>query len=69
MARLFRWLGERLSSGVEEEMRRWWEDNARQRHGSHHYPPGAYGLDVEVIRKQFRFYTDRFEVPPDDASL
>jgi hypothetical protein len=69
MARLFRWLGERLPSGVEEEMRRWWEDNARQRHGSRHYPPGAYGLDVEVIRKQFRFYTDRFEVPLDDASL
>jgi hypothetical protein len=69
MARLFRWLGERLPSGVEEEMRRWWEDNARPRHGSHHYPPRAYGLDVEVIRKQFRFYTDRFEVPLDDASL
>jgi hypothetical protein len=50
-------------------MRLWWEDNAKQRHGAHHYPPEAYGLDVEVIRKQFRFYTDRFEVPLHDASV
>ena len=69
MGRLFQWLGEPLSSGVEDRMRLWWEDNAKQRHGAHHYPPQAYGLDVEVIRKQFRFYTDRFEVPLDDASL
>jgi hypothetical protein len=67
MRRLFGWLGERLAPDVQEQMRSWWEDNARARHGTHRYRPESYGLDVGRIREQFRFYTDRFEVPLDDA--
>jgi hypothetical protein len=67
MRRLFGWLREHLDPNVEERMRQWWDDNARDRHGTHRYRPEAYGLDTDTVREQFRFYTDRFEVPVDDA--
>jgi hypothetical protein len=67
MRRLYGWLGEGLSSDVEERMTAWWEENARERHGSHRYRAETYGIEVDRVREQFRFYTDRFGVPIDDA--
>jgi hypothetical protein len=67
MRRLYGWLGEELSSEVEKRMTAWWEENARERHGSHRYRADTYGIDVDGVREQFRFYTDRFGVPIDAA--
>jgi hypothetical protein len=67
MRRLYGWLREDLASDVEDRMTAWWDENARERHGSHRYRAELYGIDVHGVREQFRFYTDRFEVPTDDA--
>jgi hypothetical protein len=69
MRRLYEWLGEDLSPDVEKRMTAWWDENARERHGSHRYRAETYGIDFDRVRQQFRFYTDRFEVPLDDASV
>jgi hypothetical protein len=61
--RLYDWLGEELTAVAEARMREWWDANSRERHGAHAYRPADYGLDVDDLRRRFRFYTERFDVP------
>ena len=63
--RLYAWLGEELAPGTEARMGQWWDDNSKERHGTHRYRPEDYGLDADALRERFRFYSDRFDVPPD----
>lgn len=63
--RLYEWRGEDLSKEAEHRMVTWWDENSRDRHGSRRYRPEEFGIDVHAVRRQFRFYTDRFGV---DAS-
>jgi hypothetical protein len=63
--RLYRWLGSDLDAEAERRMTDWWEHNAKQRHGSHHYQPADYGIDTGDLRERFGFYTQRFDVAPD----
>jgi hypothetical protein len=63
--RLYAWLGEDLTPVAEARMAEWWEENSKDRHGGRRYPLEEYGLDADTLRERFRFYTDRFHVPPD----
>jgi len=63
--RLYAWLGEELTPVAESRMAEWWDANSRKRHGTHRYRPEEYGLDADALRERFRFYTARFDVPPD----
>jgi hypothetical protein len=63
--RLYTWLGEELTPEAGARMSEWWDANSRERHGAHQYRPEDYGLDAEALRERFRFYTERFQVPPD----
>jgi hypothetical protein len=67
--RLYGWLGEELPRDVQARMAAWWESNSKGRHGSQHYRPDEYGIDVQAVRQLFRFYTERFKVPLDDTQL
>jgi hypothetical protein len=60
VGRLYTWLGEELTPGTEAAMERWWDGNARERHGSRRYSAETYGVTEEGIRERFTFYTDRF---------
>ena len=44
-------------------MAKWRSDTPRDKHGIHEYNPGAFGLDLAKLRAQFRFYSDRYNVP------
>jgi Sulfotransferase family len=61
--RLYEWRGEEISKEAEHRMASWWDENSRDRHGSRRYGPEEFGIDVPAVRRQFRFYTDRFGVP------
>ncbi len=63
--RLYAWLGDDFSPEAETRMAQWWDANSRERHGSHAYRPEEYGLDLDELRRRFRFYTERFDVPAD----
>lgn len=52
--------GRRLAPGGRAAMFRWNEENARHRHGRHHYEAADYGYSDDVIRKAFADYIDYF---------
>jgi len=62
---LYTWLGEELTPVAEQRMQAWWEANPKDKHGVHVYRPEDYGIDLEALRERFRFYADRFDIPPD----
>jgi hypothetical protein len=67
--RLYAWLDQDLSPEAEQRMATWWEENSRERHGAHRYRAEDFGIDLDELRDRFRFYTDRFEVSPEGASM
>ena len=51
----------------ETRMRAWRTSTPRDKHGLHEYDPADFGLDRDAIRQRFRFYSDRFGIPPGAA--
>jgi hypothetical protein len=63
MQQLYDFLGEKFTPEAKAAMVNWRSDTPRDKHGRHEYNPGAFGLDTVKLREQFRFYSDRFDVP------
>lgn len=63
MQQLYDFLGEEFTPEAHAAMAKWRSETPRDKHGIHEYNPGAFGLDTAKLRAQFRFYTDRFDVP------
>ena len=40
-------------------------DNPQGKHGIHRYSPEEYGIDPQVVRREFRPYIERFGLPPE----
>jgi hypothetical protein len=59
---LYRFLGEELTAGTCARMLAWRENSPRDKHGDHNYDAADFGIDVERLRGQFRFYTERFDI-------
>lgn len=63
LGQLYDFLGEEFTPEAQARMRQWREMQPRDKHGRHEYDASDFGLDPAAIRAQFRFYTDRYEVP------
>jgi len=62
VARIYAHFGIRLSAEAERRMRSFLATNPKDKHGEHRYSLAQYGLDPEVERDRYRFYTQRFGV-------
>lgn len=62
--RVYGFMGEDLSDEALARMRQWRIDQARGKDGKHEYDTIAAGLDLDRIREEFRFYSDRFTEQP-----
>ena len=51
-----------FSQEAERRMREFLAVNPKDKHGAHRYSLEEFGLDPEVERERYRFYTDRFGV-------
>jgi hypothetical protein len=40
-------------------------DNPQGKHGIHRYSPEEYGIDPQIVRREFRPYIERFGLPPE----
>ncbi len=56
-----------LPMTVEAAARMKWfiADNPQGKHGIHRYSPDEYGIDPEGVRREFRPYIERFDLPPE----
>lgn len=54
--------GETLSDASRDRIGAYLADNAKDKHGAHHYTAEEYGLSDAVLRSTFRDYIDRFGV-------
>jgi hypothetical protein len=61
--RIYDFVGLDLAPATATRMEAWNQENAMGAKGRHRYTPEQYGLDVAGLRRQFLFYTDRYEVP------
>ena len=64
--KLYAELGDDLSADARRRMQDWWTESSKERSGPHRYKAETYGLDPAIIREQFAFYYDRFEVALED---
>jgi hypothetical protein len=60
LGKLYDFLGETLTVETRERMEAWRRDTPRDKHGGHDYDPGDFGLDPQMLRGQFQFYSQRF---------
>lgn len=58
--RLYAWMGEDLTPIAERRMAAWWDENSKERHGARAVRAEDFGIDVDALREQFRFYNERF---------
>ena len=63
MQRLYDFLGEEFSEEARARMEIWRTESPRGQFGKHEYDPADFGLDPAALREEFRYYTDRFNVP------
>jgi hypothetical protein len=61
--RLYDWLGDELSAEAEDNMVRWWKENAEDRQPARYRSPAEYGIDLDEIAERFAFYSERFGIP------
>jgi hypothetical protein len=54
-----------MSGEAAEKMRWFIADNPQGKHGIHRYSPEEYGIDPQVVRREFRPYIERFDLPPE----
>ena len=66
VAKLYAELGDDLSADARRRMQDWWEESSKERSGPHSYSAETFGLDPALIREQFAFYYDRFDVTLED---
>ncbi|MGI8776227.1 MAG: sulfotransferase family protein [Acidimicrobiales bacterium] len=52
--------GQVMADGREAAMRRWLDDNPRDRHGAHRYGLAQFGLTSEAVSEGLAPYADRF---------
>jgi Sulfotransferase family len=54
-----------MSAEAEARMKWFIADNPQGKHGIHRYSPEEYGIRPEVVRRDFRPYIERFDLPPE----
>jgi hypothetical protein len=62
MERLYAEMGDDLTDDTRNRMAQWWAAEAADRRRGPRPDPATYGLDVAVLREQFAFYHDRFDI-------
>jgi hypothetical protein len=67
LVELYRFLGEPLTEEARRRMEAWRRETPRNLHGSHEYHPTDFGIDLDALRRRFRFYSERFDVQKDIA--
>lgn len=60
--RLYGRFGFELRDDVRDRMKRFMDENPRDRHGQHRYSPSEFGIDPGQDGERFQFYRDRFDV-------
>jgi hypothetical protein len=60
---LYDGLGMELTADTERRMRRFLDENPKDRYGKHRYSLTRFGLDAADVGKRFSEYRDRYEVP------
>jgi hypothetical protein len=54
-----------MSAEAEARMKWFIADNPQGKHGIHRYSPEEYGIRPELVRRDFRPYIERFDLPPE----
>lgn len=54
-----------MSEAAAARMKWFIADNPQGKHGIHRYSPEEYGIRPEVVRREFRPYIERFDLPPE----
>jgi hypothetical protein len=67
--RIYARLGEHLSPEAEAKMERFLAENPQGRRGRHTYSLADFGLRLEAIDEQFRFYTERYDMDARDQVI
>ena len=52
---------------VEQRIRAWRDANPKGKRGTHEYRLDDYGLERETVAEAFADYTERFDIPSEDA--
>jgi hypothetical protein len=52
---------------VDERVRAWREANPKGKRGTHEYQLDDYGLDRATVAEAFADYTERFDIPSEEA--
>jgi hypothetical protein len=63
--RIYDALGLPMTDEGAARMRAFIADNPKGKHGLHLYTPEEYGIDPEAVRRDFRFYIERFDLAPE----
>jgi hypothetical protein len=54
---------------VDERVRAWRAANPKGKRGTHDYNLDDYGLDRATVADAFADYTERFDIPSEDARV
>jgi hypothetical protein len=68
MPRVFEAVGLEWTDDVEQRVRTWRDENPKGKRGTHEYQLDDYGLDRATIAEAFAAYTERFDIPTEDAA-
>jgi hypothetical protein len=66
--KVYQRLGMTLEAAAREKMRRYVAENRKGRFGVHHHVLEGTGLGLGEVRERFKFYTDHFDVPLEEAA-
>jgi hypothetical protein len=61
--RVYEWSGIEISPDAESAMRRWMQDNARERRAAHDYSLEEFGFTPEGLAADFAEYRERYILP------
>jgi hypothetical protein len=67
MPGVFDAIGLEWTPDVEERIRAWRAANPKGKRGTHDYRLDDYGLDRATVAAAFAAYTERFDIPSEDA--
>jgi Sulfotransferase family len=62
IAQLYAFLGEEFSAEARARMQAWRDNTPRDKHGEHTYDAADFKIDLQRLRGQFRFYSERFRI-------
>ena len=68
MPEVFEAIGLEWSPEVDQRIRAWREANPKGKRGTHEYRLDDYGLDRATVAAAFAEYTERFDIPSEDAT-